>query len=97
MPEPQDEKPLDKEIRALREEVARLNEHRFLRTYNSLPRLLAFSFARGLMVGLGGVIGATVLLSLLVWSLSQVEVIPIIGDWARQVIDIVEAGGKQRP
>ncbi|MGX9355239.1 DUF5665 domain-containing protein [Roseobacteraceae bacterium S113] len=80
---------LHAEMRALRDEVAKLNGHRFLRTYNSVPRLLAFSFARGLMVGLGGVIGATLLLSMLVWSLSQVEFIPIIGDWARQIAEIV--------
>ena len=80
---------LHAEIRALRDEVAKLNGHRFLRTYDSDPRLLAFSFARGHMVGLGGVIGATLLLSMLVWSLSQVEFIPIIGDWARQIAEIV--------
>ncbi|WP_425039827.1 DUF5665 domain-containing protein [Primorskyibacter sp. S187A] len=84
---------LREEVRALKEEVSKLRAHRFLRTYDSFPRLMAFSFARGLMVGLGGVIGATVLLSLLVWSLSQVEFIPIIGDWARQIAEIVQENG----
>ena len=35
--------------------------------------------------GLGTVIGATVLLSLIIWSLSQIEFIPIIGDWAVRI------------
>ena len=39
--------------RALREEVARLNAHRYIRIQNSVPRMLAFSFARGLALGLG--------------------------------------------
>ena len=83
-PETQD---LSEEVRALRTEVARLNGHRFLRVYDSLPRLLAFNFARGLAVGLGTVMGASVLLSVLVWSLSQIEFLPIIGEWAAQIAE----------
>ncbi len=76
---------LTKEMRALRIELARLNSHRFVRIHNNVPRLLAFNFMRGLAVGLGTVLGATVLLSVLVWSLSQIEFLPIIGDWAAQI------------
>jgi len=78
---------LAEEVRALRTEVARLNSHRFVRIHNHLPRLLAFNFARGLAVGLGTVLGATVLLSVLVWSLSQIEFLPIIGEWAAQIAE----------
>ena len=73
------------ELGALREEVARLNAHRFIRLHNSLPRLLAFNFARGLAFGLGTVLGASVLLSILAWSLAQVEFLPIIGEWAAEI------------
>ena len=78
---------LAEEVRALRTEVARLNSHRFVRIHNHLPRLLAFNFARGLAVGLGTVLGASVLLSVLVWSLSQIEFLPIIGEWAAQIAE----------
>jgi hypothetical protein len=78
---------LAEEVRALRAEVALLNSHRFVRIHNSLPRLLAFNFARGLAVGLGTVLGATVLLSVFVWSLSKIEFLPIIGDWAAQIAE----------
>jgi hypothetical protein len=45
-------------------------------------------------VGLGTVIGATVLLSLIVWSLSQISFIPIIGEWAAQISRAIsEEGG----
>ncbi len=76
---------LAEEVRALREEVARLNGHRFIRMHNSMPRLLAYSFARGLALGLGTVLGASVLLSALAWSVSQVEFLPIIGEWAVEI------------
>lgn len=78
---------LAQEIHALRTEVARLNSHRFVRIHNNLPRLLVFNFARGLAVGLGTVLGATVLLSVLVWSLSQIEFLPIIGEWAAEIAE----------
>ena len=76
---------LSEEIRALRSEVRLLNSHRFVRIHNNLPRLLAFNFARGLAVGLGTVLGASVFLSLIVWALSQIEFLPIIGEWAAQI------------
>ena len=74
-----------RELHALRAELHRLNSHRFIRVHNSVPRMLAFNFARGLAVGLGTVLGASVLLSLLVWGLSQIEFLPIIGEWAAQI------------
>ncbi len=82
---------LTREIRALRAELAVLNSHRFVRIHNSLPRLLVFNLARGLAVGLGTVLGATVLLSVMVWSLSQIEFLPIIGEWAAQISEQMRA------
>lgn len=82
-PEPSEE--LSREVAALRREMERMNAHRFIRVHNSIPRMLAFNFMRGLAVGLGTVLGATVLLSAMVWSLSQIEFLPIIGEWAAQI------------
>ncbi|MDT8328522.1 MAG: DUF5665 domain-containing protein [Roseovarius sp.] len=76
---------LTKEVHALRVELRRLNSHRFIRVHNSIPRMLVFNFARGLAVGLGTVLGASALLSLLIWALSQIEFLPIIGEWAAQI------------
>ncbi len=70
------------EVRALRDELALMREHKMFLLYQSVPRVLLFRFATGMAVGLGTVIGATVLLSLIIWSLSQIEFIPIIGEWA---------------
>jgi hypothetical protein len=78
-------KSLEAEVRALRRELAFLREHQMFVLYQSVPRVLLFRFATGMAVGLGTVIGATVLLSLIVWSLSQIEFIPIIGDWAAEI------------
>jgi hypothetical protein len=80
---------LDAEVRALRQELAHLRRHKMVMLYQSVPRVLLFKFAQGMAVGLGTVIGATVLLSGIIWSLSQIEFLPIIGEWAIQLRDFV--------
>ncbi|MEL7280311.1 MAG: DUF5665 domain-containing protein [Pseudomonadota bacterium] len=83
------------EVRALREELTRLNGHGFVRVYNSVPRFLAYNFAKGLVVGLGTVLGATLLLSVVAWSISQIEFLPIVGEWASEIArQMEEAGAK---
>lgn len=82
------------EVRALRAELTQMREHRMFLLYQSVPRVLMFRFASGMAVGLGTVIGATVLLSAIVWSLSQIEFIPIIGDWASQIAAEIVAGSE---
>ncbi|KIT14239.1 DUF5665 domain-containing protein [Jannaschia aquimarina] len=78
------------EVAALRREIAVMNRHRFIKVHNSMPRLILFQLARGLAFGLGTVLGASVLLSVLAWSLSQIDFIPIIGDWAREIIALIQ-------
>ena len=66
-----------------------MNSHRFIRMHNSLSKLIWFNFMRGLAFGLGSVIGATVLVSILVYLLRGIDFIPIIGDWATEVLSII--------
>lgn len=78
------------EIARLTRELEKLNAHRFVRVHNSLWRLVGFQFLRGLAFGLGSVVGATILVSLLAWWVSQFEFLPIIGEWAAQIADQIE-------
>lgn len=80
------------ELRLLREELNRLNNHRFIRLYNSFYRLIIFNLLRGMAFGLGTVLGASVLLSVLAWFVAQIEflpiindLVPVIGEWAAEV------------
>ncbi|CTQ49073.1 DUF5665 domain-containing protein [Jannaschia donghaensis] len=85
-----DQDHLIEELTMLRREMQQLNNHRFIKIHNSLPRLVAFQLYRGIAFGLGGVLGATVFLSVTVWTLSQIDFIPIIGDWATEIIEIMQ-------
>ena len=61
-----------------------------LAVQNSLPRLILLQFTRGLAFGLGSVVGATLLMSVLAWWLSQFEFLPLIGDWMAQLAEEFE-------
>ena len=71
-------------------------QHRFVRMYESPLRMVGFQFLRGLAFGLGTVIGASALVSILVLFLSQFEFIPVIGNWATEIIREIEAGQDAR-
>ncbi len=78
------------EVAALRREVERLNSHRFITIHNSIWRLLLLRFATGLFTGLGTVIGATVLVSIVVVWLQRIEWVPLIGEWAVKISEQIE-------
>lgn len=76
---------IENEFKALHRELQRLNDHRFVRVHNSPWRLMWFQFLRGLAFGFGSVAGATIVVSIVGYALNQMEVVPIIGEWAKQL------------
>ncbi len=74
----------------LADALEELKEHNFMKIHESSWRFLYFNLLRGLAIGLGSVIGATLLVSILLTILAQIEFIPILGNYAHQVIEIIE-------
>jgi len=85
---------METEIRALRAEVVSLNQHKFVRAHDSWIGLILFQVLRGLAFGLGSVLGATVLVAIFISLLGEMDFIPIIGEWAQQILDILQAGNE---
>ncbi len=83
--------PLQEELRALRKEIETFNGHKFVKVQNSLPRMLFQAVLRGMAVGLGTVVGASILVSLFLYMLRQIDFVPIIGDWANQIQQEISA------
>ena len=77
-------------IKHLEQAITDLREHHFFRMHDSLWSLIYFSLIRWLASGLGWVIGATILVYLLTVILSQIEFIPILGEWAASLIEQIE-------
>lgn len=86
-----------REIRELRKSIDTLNNQRFMRMHATWWRFIFTSFIRGLFVGLGSVIGATVLLYFFIQFLSNIDFIPIVGEWAREIVDIIGQNGNGTP
>jgi len=76
--------------RRLNEQMDELLNHPALRMQRSVMSILWLSLLRGLAFGLGSVLGATILVYATVQILAQIEFIPILGDWAIQLIEQIE-------
>lgn len=86
---PVEESQMSEEIAKLRREMETLNAHRFVRLHNSIPKLMLFQLMRGMAFGLGTLLGATLLVSWIVYSLSSIDFIPVIGEWAAEIVDVI--------
>ncbi len=67
-----------------------VNSHKLMEIYNSIPKLLFYQFLKGVVFGLGSVLGATIVVSILVYLLSQIEFIPIIGEWVKHISEEIQ-------
>ena len=81
----------DSEIKKLIEAIKSLNNNNIFKIYKSTKKILLISFLKGLASGLGWIIGATILVSLLTYILSQIEFIPILGEIVSQLIEEIES------
>ncbi|MBD3360199.1 hypothetical protein GF366_00185 [Candidatus Peregrinibacteria bacterium] len=81
---------LTNEVKELTKEVKKLKKLEFMRVLKSPFKFMWFSFLKGLMVGLGTVIGASVLVALLIYILSKISFVPIVGDFVKDIIQQIE-------
>lgn len=80
------------EIKQIRESLEVLNSHKFVRIYNSPMRVVGLQFLKGVAFGLGSVVGATIVVSILITLLAQIEFIPIVGEWAKEIMVEIQQG-----
>lgn len=69
-------------------------EELFQDYYTNRWRIYWLNFWRGIFFGFGSAIGATILVALLLWVLSLLQMAPYIGDTAQKVHDTVESTQK---
>jgi chromate transport protein ChrA len=72
------------------EELGRMLVHIYETGYPDRKKLLKYSFLKGMVTGLGGVLGATILITALIWALSLFERIPLIGPFFDKVQTTVD-------
>lgn len=80
---------LVKEMRLLSKEIARMKDMEVIQIFKNKWKFLGLSLLKGIMVGFGSVLGATLFIYIFVYLLAQLSVIPVIGDWVKDVISEV--------
>lgn len=74
---PKAKKPLTKQQK--QEQLGQMMINIYETGYLDRNTMYKMSFVKGLVAGLGGVIGATVIVALLLWVLTFFEQVPLIG------------------
>jgi len=75
------DKGLIKEMNNLSKEVGNLKRLEFVKILKHPWKFLWLSFLKGLMVGFGSVLGASVLVAIFVYIIAQISLVPILGDF----------------
>lgn len=81
---------LAKEVTRLTKEVQKLKGLEFVKILNHPWKFMGFSLLKGLMVGFGSVLGASVLVGIAIYLLAQISFVPIIGDLIEDIMGQVE-------
>ena len=87
-------KALADEVRKLRELLERLRLQQYIQNLLNTRRLAWIGLMYGVLGGLGAVLGATLVLALIIWILSRLEVLPYIGKFIADIVRIVK---QQKP
>jgi len=77
-------------LKKIERALEHVNSHKLMEIYNSIPKLLFYQFMKGIVFGLGSVLGATIVVSILVYLLSQIEFVPIIGEWVKHISEEIQ-------
>lgn len=83
---------LTKSVRELTREIGRLKQLEFMQVFKNPFKFMWFSFLKGLMIGFGSVLGASVLVGVFVYLISQISFVPILGDFVEDIITQVQLG-----
>lgn len=91
---PRQSKPTDQKTAKDYEHLGRMLDNIYQTGYIDRNQMYKMSFLKGIAGGLGGVIGATIVVALLAWTLSLFEQVPLLGPLFDTVEDTVQTRQK---
>lgn len=87
---------LVREVTSLTQEVQKLKDMELIQIFKHPLKFLWFSFLKGVMVGFGSVLGASLVVGIFLYLLTQISLVPVIGDFVQKVIDQIQPGTEQQ-
>lgn len=72
------------------EEIGRMVANIYESGYINKNQTYKMSFIKGLLSGVGGVLGATIVIALLLWLLSFFSSIPLIGPFTEKATETIQ-------
>ena len=85
----------NKDIADIKAELGKLSSSFEAHANPSLGRMIGLGLVKGMAFGFGSLIGATVLVSLaaylLTQAVSQIEFFPVLQDWVGTIVDIIDS------
>jgi len=85
-----EEKQLADSINKLAKLVERLRDEKYLQMIDNKKKFLWYNFLSGAARGLGFIVGSTILLAFIIWLLTQLLPLPIIGKWIADLINYIQ-------
>lgn len=85
------------EVKTLSKQVANLKDLEFIQVFKHPVKFMWFSFLKGLMVGFGSVLGASVLVALFIYIMGQISLIPVLGDFVQDIVKEVQQTPMAQP
>ncbi len=76
--------------------ISKLRKERYLQVVDNKKKYLTMHFLGGMASGVGGAVGATIVVGLLLFVVSKLQLVPIIGNFVTGVIEVVNENFQYR-
>ena len=82
---------LAKEVNNLTKSVTKLKNLEFVQILKNPWKMMWLALVKGIMVGFGSVLGASVVVAIFIYIIAQLSVVPFVGDFVQDVISEVKS------
>jgi hypothetical protein len=83
---------LTRELKELTKQVEKLRDADLMENFKKPGKFLWFSFLKGVMMGFGSVLGASLLVGIAVYLMGQIQLVPVVGDFVKGVLTQIDSG-----
>lgn len=88
---------LAREVKELSKEIRKLKDLEFIQIFKRPWKFLWFSLLKGIAVGFGSVLGASVVVALALYLLAQISLVPVVGDFIKDIMSEIQNTTAEQP